>query len=286
MENNRRSSFHEFLKNFLRHRLATAAVCVLMLEILSVMILPIVLHLDPYGIDPFAFGTPPGAGHILGTDEVGRDIFARILFGGRISLFVGIVSAMISVMIGLPLGLIAGYWGGRLGAVIMRIADMFMSFPSMVLILVMVAILGPSIATVTVVIGVLGWTNPAKLIYGNVLSVRSKEYVEAARVIGTSDFKIITQYILPNAVAPLWMSIAFRTSSAIITESSLSFLGAGVRPPQASWGNIIYAAQNLLVLTTKPWIWIPAGICLLITVICINLVGEGLRDALDPRMKR
>ena len=286
MNDNKRSEFREFLKNFSRHHLATVSVFILLLEIIAVVFLPIIFHMDPYGMDPLAFGAPPSVKHIFGTDEVGRDIFARILFGGRISLFVGIVSAMISVIIGLPLGLIAGYWGGRLGALIMRAADMFMSFPSMVLILVLVAILGPSIATVTVVIGVLGWTNPAKLIYGNVLSVRSKEYVEAARVIGSSDFTIITKYILPNSVAPLWMSIAFRTSSAIITESSLSFLGAGVRPPQASWGNIIYAAQNLLVLTTKPWIWIPAGICLLITVICINLIGEGLRDALDPKMKR
>lgn len=286
MEEKSNSLFLQFLKNFSRHHLATASFVVLVIEIFAVILLPVIMKLDPYSIDPMAFAAPPSVRHFLGTDEVGRDIFARILFGGRVSLFVGIVSAMISVVIGLPLGLVAGYWGGRLGAIIMRVADMFMSFPSMVLILVMVAILGPSISTVTIVIGVLGWTNPAKLVYGNVLSVRSKEYVDAARVIGTSDFGIITKYILPNAVAPLWMSIAFRTSSAIITESSLSFLGAGVRPPQASWGNIIYAAQNLLVLTTKPWIWIPAGICLLITVICINLVGEGLRDALDPKMKR
>ena len=160
-----------------------------------------------------------------------------------------------------------------------------MSFPSMVLILVLVAILGPSIATVTVVIGVLGWTNPAKLIYGNVLSVRSKEYVEAARVIGSSDFTIITKYILPNSVAPLWMSIAFRTSSAIITESSLSFLVAGVRPPQASWGNILYAAQSITVLSSRPWLWVPPGILLVLTVTSINFVGDGIRDALDSKTK-
>lgn len=287
MKQKSESSFLIFLKKFTRHRLAAIGAIVLFLEILAVIFLPILLNLDPYAMDGLSFGTAPGFnGHLLGTDTVGRDIFARILYGGRVSLTVGIISAMISVAIGLPLGLIAGYWRGLVGSLIMRAADVFMSFPTMILILVLVSIFGPSMATVTIIIGILGWTNPAKLIYGKVLSVRNKDYVEAALTTGASDFTIITKYVLPNSVAPLWMSIAFRTSSAIITESSLSFLGAGVRPPQASWGNIIYDAQDLLILTTKPWIWIPAGLCLLVTVLCINFVGEGLRDALDPKMKR
>ena len=201
-------------------------------------------------------------------------------------MFVGITSTLISIVIGLPLGLLAGYYQGVLGTIIMRSVDLFMSFPIMVLILVLVAIFGPSLSTVIFVIGILGWTHPAKLIYGNVISVRKREYVQAARAIGTSDFVILMKYILPNSIAPLWMSIAFRISHAIIMESSLSFLGAGIRPPQASWGNILYDAQNLKVLTNMPWVWIPAGLCLLFTVICINLIGEGVRDALDPKMKR
>jgi peptide/nickel transport system permease protein len=278
------SSFRDFIKKFAKHRLAAAGFVILLIEILLVIVLPVLLHLDPFSLnEPSA---PPGRAHILGTDEVGRDLFARVVDGGRVSLFVGIMSALISVAIGLPLGLIAGYRGGWIGSIIMRGADIFMSFPSMVLILVLVAIVGPSIATVTIVIGVLGWTNPAKLIYGNVLSVQNKEYVEAARAIGTRNSVILWKYILPNSVAPLWMSIAFRTSSAIITESSLSFLGAGVQTPQASWGNIIYSAQNFLNMTMRPWMWLPAGCCLLVTVVCINLVGEGLRDALDPKMRR
>lgn len=286
MERNKEFSFSSFAKEFVKHKLAAIGFVVLLLEILAVVLLPMVLHLDPYQIDKTSFGAAPSAAHIFGTDTIGRDLLARILFGGRVSLTVGILSAMISVAIGLPLGLIAGYWRGLVGNLIMRAAEVFMSFPSMILILVLVSIFEPSMTTVTIVIGILGWTNPAKLIYGKVLSVRSKDYVEAARATGATDFTIITKYVLPNSIAPLWMSIAFRTSSAIITESSLSFLGCGVRPPQPSWGNIIYDAQNLLILTTKPWIWIPAGICLLVTVLCINFVGEGLRDALDPKMKR
>ena len=180
----------------------------------------------------------------------------------------------------------AGYYRGIIENIVMRLADIFMSIPAMVLILVIVAVFEPSIITIIVVIGITGWTGVAKLIYGNVLSVRNKEYVEAARAIGTKDREIIMRYVLPNSIAPLWMSVAFRISQAIMTESGLSFLGAGIQSPQASWGNIIYAAQNLVVLTKRWWVWVPAGVLLMITIICINLVGEGIRDALDPKMKR
>ena len=156
----------------------------------------------------------------------------------------------------------------------------------MVLILVVVAVFGSEIPIIIFLIGILNWPAIAKLIYGNVLSLRGREFVEAERAIGSSDLKIIFKTILPNAIAPLWVALAFRISSAMITESALSFLGAGVQPPQASWGNIIQAATSLAVLTKRWWIWIPAGVCLVVTIVCINFVGEGIRDALDPKMKR
>lgn len=276
----------EFLKKFRKHKLANVGLIIIIIEILMVTFLPIILGLDPYSIDSTGFNQAPCAKHILGTDDIGRDLFARVLYGGRVSLIVGICSTIISIIIGLPLGILAGYYRGIIENIVMRLADIFMSIPAMVLILVIVAVFEPSIITIIVVIGITGWTGVAKLIYGNVLSVRNKEYVEAARAIGTKDREIIMRYVLPNSIAPLWMSVAFRISQAIMTESGLSFLGAGIQSPQASWGNIIYAAQNLVVLTKRWWVWVPAGVLLMITIICINLVGEGIRDALDPKMKR
>ncbi|MEE0960864.1 MAG: ABC transporter permease, partial [Lachnospiraceae bacterium] len=239
----------EFFKKFRKHKLANVGLIIIIIEILMVTFLPIILGLDPYSIDSTGFNQAPCAKHILGTDDIGRDLFARVLYGGRVSLIVGICSTIISIIIGLPLGILAGYYRGIIENIVMRLADIFMSIPAMVLILVIVAVFEPSIITIIVVIGITGWTGVAKLIYGNVLSVRNKEYVEAARAIGTKDREIIMRYVLPNSIAPLWMSVAFRISQAIMTESGLSFLGAGIQSPQASWGNIIYAAQNLVVLT-------------------------------------
>lgn len=274
------------LEKFFHNKRAVAGIIIVLVIALSCLLLPLVMDLDPYTTDAVAgFNSAPSAEHILGTDDVGRDLFARLLYGGRISLFVGIAATIISVIIGVPLGLLAGYYRGIWETIIMRAADIFMSFPSMILILVLVAVFGPSILTVTIVIGVLGWTSIAKLIYGNTLSMREKEYIEAARAMGMKNSKIIFTEILPNAIAPVWVSIAFRVSGGILTESSLSFLGLGVQTPQASWGNIIFAAQNLLVLTVRPWVWIPPGICIILVVIGFNFIGEGLRDALDPKIK-
>lgn len=279
------SYISEVLSKLTEHKMAMAGLVVILLEILLVMILPVVLNLNPYDSDYTAFFAAPNAAHILGTDAIGRDVFARLIYGGRTSLLVGFFSTIISCATGVPLGLIAGYFRGKAEIAIMRVADVFMSFPSIVLILVLVAVIGPSIWSVTLVIGVLGWTQFARLIYANVLSVSEKEYVESARAIGTSNFKIITQYILPNSFAPILIAITFQMASAILMESSLSFLGMGVQPPGASWGNMLYDAQSITVLSKRLWIWMPPGIALLITVLSINFLGDGIRDALDPKIK-
>ena len=267
------------------HKLAMLGVCVWIAEILIVVFLPIIMNLDPYSSDYAAFDAAPSSTHILGTDSIGRDLFARLIYGGRTSLLVGILSTLISLVIGVPLGLIAGYYRGAVEAVIMRVADVFMSFPSIVLVLVLVSVLGPSVWSVTIVIGVLGWTSFARLIYANVLSVMEKEYVESARAVGTSDFWTIVKYILPNALPPILITVTFQTASAIITESSLSFLGMGVQPPEASWGNMLHDAQSITVLSRSPWVWLPPGLAIVITVLSINFFGDGVRDALDPKMK-
>lgn len=277
---------NQAVKKFVHNRKAVLGLIIVCVLVLAVILIPIFMKLDPYTTDrAVGFNKAPCSGHPLGTDDVGRDLFARLLYGGRISLFVGIMSTIISVLIGIPLGLIAGYFRGIAETVIMRVADAFMSFPTMVLILVLVAVFGPSILTVTVVIGVLGWTAIAKLIYGNVLSIREREYIQATKAIGMSTPKILLSEVLPNAIPPVWANISFRVAGAILTESSLSFLGMGVQTPQASWGNIIFAAQNLLVLTARPWVWFPPGICIILVVVGFNFIGEGVRDALDPKTK-
>ena len=277
---------NQAVKKFMHNRKAVLGLIIVCFLVLAVILIPIFMKLDPYTTDrAVGFNKAPCSGHPLGTDDVGRDLFARLLYGGRISLFVGIMSTIISVLIGIPLGLIAGYFRGIAETVIMRVADAFMSFPTMVLILVLVAVFGPSILTVTVVIGVLGWTAIAKLIYGNVLSIRDREYIQATKAIGMSTPKILLSEVLPNAIPPVWANISFRVAGAILTESSLSFLGMGVQTPQASWGNIIFAAQNLLVLTARPWVWFPPGICIILVVVGFNFIGEGVRDALDPKTK-
>ena len=274
------------MKKFLHNKKAMLGLFIVLFLMAVVVFLPLFMDLDPYTTDRAAgFNKPPSDAHILGTDDVGRDLFARLLYGGRISLFVGITSTIISVLVGIPLGLIAGYFRGAAESIIMRTADAFMSFPSMVLILVLVAVFGPSILTVTVVIGVLGWTAIAKLIYGNVLSIREREYIQATKAVGMKTMPILFAEVLPNAIPPVWANISFRVAGAILTESSLSFLGMGVQTPQASWGNIIFAAQNLMVLTARPWVWLPPGLCIILVVIGFNFIGEGVRDALDPKTK-
>ena len=279
------SYLSEVISKLTEHKMAMAGLFVLVLEVILVVLLPYILHLNPYDSDYTAFAQAPSIAHILGTDAIGRDILSRLIYGGRTSLLVGLLSTLISCLIGVPLGLIAGYFRGKAEVAIMRVADIFMSFPSIVLILVLVSVLGPSVWSVTIVIGVLGWTQFARLIYANVLSVSEKEYVESARAIGTSNFKIITKYIMPNSFAPILIAITFQMASAILTESSLSFLGMGVQPPGASWGNMLYDAQSITVLSQRLWMWMPPGIALLITVLRISFLGVGIRDALDPKLK-
>jgi peptide/nickel transport system permease protein len=274
------------MKKFFDHRLAVASLVLFALEVLAVIVLPLVMHLDPNTSDVRGFGArAASAGHLLGTDVLGRDLFARLIYGGRTSLIVGVSAALIGLVIGVPLGMLAGYYRGALETVVMRLADIFMSLPSMVLILVLVAVIGTGITSVTLVIGVLGWTQYARLVHSTVLSVREMEYVEAARAIGTRDLWILARYVLPNALAPILIQFTFRIAQAIIMESSLSFLGMGIQPPTSSWGNMMYDAQAITILATKPFVWVPPGIALMLTVLGINSVGDGIRDALDPKTK-
>ncbi|MDR2096721.1 MAG: ABC transporter permease [Treponema sp.] len=264
----------------------TAASLFLLIEIGVVFLVPVFCGMNPYVIQKEAgFYCLPNFKYWMGTDAVGRDLFARLLYGGRVSILVGVSSVFISVLLGLPMGMIAGYYRGVYEMIIMRLADIFQSFPSMILILVLTTVFSHSVFMVVVIIGIMGWIPIGKLVYSKVLSIRSSEYIEAARAIGRNDFDILYHEILPNALDPVWIIVSFRVGSAILTESTLSFLGAGIQPPQASWGNMVYSAQDLNNMINRPWMWIPPGIMIILTVICFNTLGEGIRDALDPKMQ-
>jgi peptide/nickel transport system permease protein len=281
----RESYWRDVFGRFARHRLAMVAAVILSLEILMVIFLPGILGMDPYTNNAGYYDSRPSALYPLGTDEIGRDVFARLVYGGRVSLMVGICSALISTAIGIPLGMIAGFYSGAVRTVIMRVTDTFMSFPNLVIQLFIVGMLGSSQTTVMFVIGALGWTSFTRLSYSRVLAIREQEYIEAARATGISAPVQLFKYFLPNALSPLLVNFSFATASAIIQESSLSFLGLGIQPPIASWGNMVRSAQAISILSYKPWLWVPPGVFLVLTVLSINFIGDGLRDALDPKMK-
>ncbi|MBQ2297312.1 MAG: ABC transporter permease [Ruminiclostridium sp.] len=272
------------LQRFFEDKLATACLIFLGVEIILLLILPLILGQDPNLTDKTAgFWSPPSSAHLLGTDDVGRDILARLLYGGQISLLVGYLSAILGTLLGVPLGLLAGYKGGKWEYWIMRACDTFQAFPSLILVLCLVSLLGPSVWNIILVQGVLGWSSVARLVYGSTLSVKKKEYVEASRALGATDRAILFRTILPNVIAPVWAAFPMKVGRAILSESSLSFLGVGLRTPQASWGNLMQNALELITLTTRPWAWIPPGLCIVVTVLALLLVGEGLRKALNPR---
>ena len=228
-----------FWRVFWSDRRAAAAAVFLLAEILLVLMLPLFLGQDPNVTDRTAgFWAPPSPAHLLGTDEAGRDLLSRLLAGGRVSLLVGFASAALGGVLGVPLGLLAGYKGGKWEYWIMRACDTFQSFPSILLVLAMVTLLGPSVWNIILVIGGLGWASVARLVYSGTLSAKKAEYVEASRALGATDREILFRTILPNVVAPVWASLPLKVVRAILSESSLSFLGVGLRTPQASWGKI------------------------------------------------
>lgn len=275
---------HPARQRFFSDPWATASLVFLLAEIVLVLLLPLILGQDPYISDRTAgFWAPPGGAHLLGTDEIGRDNLARLLYGGRASLLVGFASAALSALIGIPLGLLAGYKGRKWEYWIMRACDTFQSFPSLILVLCVVSILDPSVWNLVLVMGGLGWASLARLVYGSTLSVKGKEYVEASRALGAPDSTILLRTVLPNVAAPVWAALPQKVARAILWESSLSFLGMGLRTPQASWGSLIKSAMELVTLTGRPWAWLPSGLCIAATILALLLVGEGLRKALDPR---
>ena len=273
-------------QRFRHHRMAVAGLVVLLLLVVGAIGAPVIARKSPYKVDLSSYRKPPSRAHILGTDAAGRDVFSRLLYAGRVSLSVGLVAVSIYTAIGMALGAIAGYFGEWVDGLVMRLADVFLSFPSLIIIITMVAVLGPSIYNVMLAIGLLGWPPIARLLRGDLLSLREREFVTAARAIGAPGWRIVTRHLLPNALAPIIVAATFGIANAILLEAGLSFLGLGVPPPTASWGNMLTDAQSLTVLESMLWLWIPPGVMIALAVLSINFIGDGLRDALDPHLRR
>ncbi len=227
---------------------------------------------------------PPSREYLFGTDHIGRDVFSRIVYGARVSLIAGFGAQLLSLAIGMPLGLIAGFFGGRVDHLVMRTVDVFMSFPYILLALLLASILGPGLRNVILALGITGWTSMCRIARVQALSVREAAFVESCRAIGASDVRIIARHILPNSLAPITVVATLGIASAITGEAALSFLGMGIKPPEPSWGSMLSEAK--LYLYASVTLGIFPGIAIMMAVLGFNLVGDGLRDALDPRLRR
>lgn len=272
-------------RRFKRNKIAMVSLYLLIILVILAILAPV---LSPYGRDAIELGMkekPPSAQNWLGTDALGRDIYTRLLYGGRISLTVGVVATSIQLLIGVVMGSLAGYYGRFVDTLIMRLTDMVLSFPFLALAIAVAAILGPSIYNTMLIIGLLSWTSTCRLIRGQFLCIKETEYVEAARALGLGEARIIYKHMLPNALAPLLVNATLSMASAILIEAGLSFIGLGVQAPTPSWGNMLEAARNMRYIMYYWWLWAPPGLAILLSVLSINLIGDGLRDALDPRLK-
>ncbi len=273
-------------QRFRRHRVAVIGVIILGVLTIGAVGAPLFASNDPYKVNISAYRKGPQAGHPLGTDSSGRDVFSRLLYAGRVSLSVGLVAVTIYTAIGVVLGALSGFYGGWVDSTIMRLADIVLSFPSLILIITIVSLLGPSIYNIMLVIGLLGWPPIARIVRALFLSLREREFILAGRTIGASNSRLIFRHMLPNAIAPVIVAATIGMAGAILLEAGLSFLGLGVQPPTPSWGNMLTDAQSLTVLESMPWLWIPPGVMIALAVLSINFIGDGLRDALDPYLLR
>ncbi|MDI1472511.1 MAG: ABC transporter permease [Thermodesulfovibrio sp.] len=273
--------FKLIIKRVLKNKFAVAGLIFIFIVFFIAIFANNIAPYDPYKINVYKVLEPPSKEHILGTDELGRDVLSRIIYGARVSLKVGFIAMGIAILTGTILGLIAGYYGGFIDTIIMRFVDVMLAFPTLFLILAVVAVLEPSIYIIMVVIGLTGWMDVARLVRAEVLSLKEREFVLAARAIGASSGRIIFKHILPNAIYPVIVAATFSVGGAILIESGLSFLGLGIQPPEPSWGGILSVGKDYI--TVAWWMSLFPGIAIFLTVLSFNLLGEALRDALDPK---
>jgi len=273
----------DFWKRFLKNKMALAGSMVVVLLFIVSILAPWIAPYDPNQMNLQNVLVPPSGAHLFGTDQLGRDVLSRMIWGARISLKVGFVATGIAILIGTILGAVSGYYGRWIDAVIMRFVDIMLCFPAFFLILAVIALLEPSIWNIMMIIGLTGWMGITRLVRADFTSLKERDFVLAARAIGASDLRIIFIHVLPNAMASVLVAATLGVAGAILTESALSFLGIGVQPPTPSWGNILTAGKDNIDIAW--WLSLYPGMAILVTVLGYNLLGEGIRDSLDPRLK-
>ncbi|MBQ9301389.1 MAG: ABC transporter permease [Clostridia bacterium] len=276
------SKYRPIIRRFCRHKMAVFCLALLTVLILMALLAPVISPYSPQK-PTGQFNQPPSAQHILGTDRIGRDMFSRILYAMRVSLLVGFLATAISTVIGVLLGLVSGYFGGAADKIIMGFTDMVMSFPYILLVLVAAAIFRPGMWSIILILGFVDWPGVARLVRGNVLSLKQTNFIKGDVTAGMPRRYILFSEILPNTIAPVLVYATSVFAISILDEAALSFLGMGVQPPTPSLGNLLNGAESLSVLTGKPWLWLPAGAVIVLLAVCINFVGDALRDAFDPR---
>jgi ABC-type dipeptide/oligopeptide/nickel transport system permease subunit len=270
-------------KRFLRDNRARIGIVIVVIMTLAAVLAPLIARQNPIAIDLVHLLEKPSADHWLGTDIQGRDVWARLVYGARVSLTVGLISQGIALLLGVSLGLLAGFYGRWVDEVVMRLADVTLAFPTLLLLIAMVAALEPSMGVVYATIGIVGWAGMARLVRGQVLVVRQLEYIQAIRALGAGDMRIMLQHVLPNVIAPVVIAATLGVAGAIMAEAALSFLGLGVPPPAPSWGSMIADGRDLDQLRRAPWTSVFPGVAIGAAVLGFNLLGDALRDALDPR---
>jgi peptide/nickel transport system permease protein len=289
----RNSLWEQNIRHFKKNKFAVGSLLFIIFMLVFSFIGPFLSPYLPDKIDGSMINKAPSLKHLMGTDQLGRDILTRLMFGGRISLTIGVASMTLSIIIGTILGAVSGFYGKIVDSIIMRFADILMSIPSLPLLIILAALMSEwkipqesRIYLVMIMLSLVGWPGLARLIRGQILSLKEQSFMDAAEVLGLSDRKKIFSHLIPNTIPLLIVITTLGVAGAILNESALSFLGLGVTPPTASWGNMIDAANSFMDFQNRPWLWIPPGGTLLLTIISINLMGDGLRDALDPKMKR
>jgi len=270
------------LQKFLSNRLAIVGLGIVLVLIFSSVFAPLICRYDPVYIDVSQRLQQPSFEHLLGTDNVGRDLFSRLLYGGRVSIFIGLVSALASSAVGIILGSISGYIGGKVDSIILYISEIFMSFPSMILVLVLVGFMGQGIMNLIIIFSLIGWPSTHRIVRSRILSLREELFVESCRASGIGGTSIMFNHLLPNALGPVIVGITLSTGGYVLAEAGLSFLGLGVEASVPTWGNIINAARNLRIMQNYPALWIAPGVAISLFSLGINFLGDGLRDVFDP----